>query len=242
MEVHISMKYKIWNAQYKCNIIQTGKNSLLQLKSPHMRLQVILNSKTDDSNPTYNMLPWGWIVLHKINIPQWMRTGVYITRHGGLMKSLHVCPICSVWYPDSNKGKWVSESSPLEGYGWLGDLKAAWACQCGRWVWGRGRASSPCISSSCHYAAKGALFRQFPAAGGRRENGKWVCSCRLFSNYAHLLFEASLRVWENTYMFSEKVSMRGQHWIDVSDVLHDVLYCPQVGVLTTGPWAFAEAA
>lgn len=43
-------------------------------------------------------------------------------------------------------------------------------------------------------------------------------------------------------MFSEKVSMWCQHWVDVSDILHDILYCPQVGVLTTGPGALPKTA
>lgn len=43
-------------------------------------------------------------------------------------------------------------------------------------------------------------------------------------------------------MFSEKVSMWGQNWIYVSDILHNVLYCPQVGVLTAGPGALPHTA
>lgn len=43
-------------------------------------------------------------------------------------------------------------------------------------------------------------------------------------------------------MFSEKVSMWGQHRVDISDILHDILHCPQVGVLTTGPRALPETA
>lgn len=43
-------------------------------------------------------------------------------------------------------------------------------------------------------------------------------------------------------MFSEKVSMWSQHWINISDILHDVLHCPQVGVLTAGPRALSETA
>lgn len=41
-------------------------------------------------------------------------------------------------------------------------------------------------------------------------------------------------------MFSEKVSMWGQHWVDMSDILHDVLHCPQVGVLAAGSRALPE--
>lgn len=43
-------------------------------------------------------------------------------------------------------------------------------------------------------------------------------------------------------MFPEKVRMWGEHWVDVSDILHDVPHCPQVGVLTVRPRAFAETA
>lgn len=43
-------------------------------------------------------------------------------------------------------------------------------------------------------------------------------------------------------MFSEKVSMWGQHWVDISDILHDVLHCPQVGVQATWPRALPETA
>lgn len=43
-------------------------------------------------------------------------------------------------------------------------------------------------------------------------------------------------------MLSEKVSVRCQHWVDVSDILHDILYCPKVGVLTAGPGAFPKIA
>lgn len=64
------------------------------------------------------------------------------------------------------------EFSPLEGCGWSADLKPVWACRCGRWVWGRGRALSPCISSSCRYAATGVLCRQSPVAEGGRDNWK----------------------------------------------------------------------
>lgn len=158
------MKYKIWNVQYKGNIIKAGQKSLLQLKWPHMTLQVILKCNTADwplGNPTYTMLPWGWIVLHKINIPHWTRTGgIYSTRYGGLMKLLHVndqntSEVQCVLYWSQN-----GESRPDD------LLNPAWACQCGRWVWGRGQASGPCISSSCHSAATGAPCRRSPAAGG----------------------------------------------------------------------------
>lgn len=126
IQVHISMKYKIWNVQYKCNIIKAGQRGLLQLKWPHMTLQVILKCNTADwplGNPTYTMLPWGWIVLHKINIPHWTRTaGIYSTRYGGLTKLLHVndqntpevqCVI--YWSENGEMGAgWMTSSSPLE--------------------------------------------------------------------------------------------------------------------------------
>lgn len=43
-------------------------------------------------------------------------------------------------------------------------------------------------------------------------------------------------------MFSEKVGVGGQQGVYISDVLHDIIYCPQVGVLTTGLCAFLETA
>lgn len=43
-------------------------------------------------------------------------------------------------------------------------------------------------------------------------------------------------------MFSEKVGVGGQQGIYISDVLHDIIYCPQVGVMTTRLWAFLETA
>lgn len=49
-------------------------------------------------------------------------------------------------------------------------------------------------------------------------------------------------IMRDTYVFSEEVSMWSQHWIDISDILHDVLHCPQVWVLTAGPRAFPETA
>lgn len=44
----------------------------------------------------------------------------------------------------------------------------------------------------------------------------------------------------DTYMFSKKVSMWGQNWVDIPDILHDFIYCPQVGILTAGPGALTE--
>lgn len=59
-----------------------------------MTPQVILKCKTDDrpsDNPTYTMLPQGWIVLHKINIPHWRRKRrVCRSRYSNLVKLLHV--------------------------------------------------------------------------------------------------------------------------------------------------------
>lgn len=42
------------------------------------------------------------------------------------------------------------------------------------------------------------------------------------------------------FMFSKKVSMWGQNWVDIPDILHDFIYCPQVGILTAGPGALTE--
>lgn len=45
-----------------------------------------------------------------------------------------------------------------------------------------------------------------------------------------------------THMFSEKVSMWSQHRVNVSNVLHDFLYSPQIWILTAGPGAFSKTA
>lgn len=42
-----------------------------------------------------------------------------------------------------------------------------------------------------------------------------------------------------TYVFAEEVCVWSELRVDVSDELHNILYHPRVGVLSTGPWAFS---
>lgn len=173
-----------------------------------------------------------------------------------------------MWWSDRSCYIWVARTSPPIGDGspvpeleaeaggltFPRLLKAAWAYRCGRWVWGQGRASGPCISSSCRCAATGGLCRRSPAAEGifsfiylaelcpkltKIPHQKSVSS---FNWKARGAFKELSLWWGNTYMLSEKVGVWGKHWVDVSDILHDVLHCPQVGVLTTGPRAVLERA
>lgn len=44
----------------------------------------------------------------------------------------------------------------------------------------------------------------------------------------------------DTYVFSEEVSMWSQHRVNVSNILHDFFYSPQVCILVAGLGAFPK--
>lgn len=146
--------------------------------------------------------------------------------------------------------------------GWPSNLMPVWACQCERWVWEPGRASSPCISSSCHYAAAGEPSRQSPATeGGEKKMWKKTEQINSSNDGSYWKYTENLNghflkpLWKlcwiervnpssllSTHVFSEEVSVWSQNWVNISDIVHDVLHCPQVGVLTTRLWALLKIA
>lgn len=177
----ISIKYKIWNLQYKCNIVKTGQRSLLSVWMDTYDVSSYTEMQKKQENTgiilTYTMLPQGWIVLHK-------------EEEGWSIQSRVIwwsCYMCEWWefvpYQSVCMCESLSKNTMLmmpTGVGkfcprracssdWAAALRTASACRCGRWVWGRGRALSPCTSSSCHCAATWGPCRQSPEE--RRNKG-----------------------------------------------------------------------
>lgn len=102
------MKYKIWNVQYKCNIVKTGQRSLLQSEWPHMTPQVILKCK--ENRPYVHHAASG------LDCATQRRGGFIVPEESDLAKLLHVwvvrvCPICEcvrVWShrPRTRRRRW----------------------------------------------------------------------------------------------------------------------------------------
>lgn len=208
------MKYKIWNVQYKCNIVKTGQRSLLQSEWPHMTPQVILKCK--ENRPYVHHAASG------LDCATQRRGGFIVPEESDLAKLLHVwvvrvCPICECVRVWSHRPRTRRR----------------------RWRWRR--------------RALGSLVLWEPAGPTERPHssplelvdveGEFEGGAELQAHvlHHHVASQQQEGLAVNL-VFSEEICVRSQHRVDISDVLHDFLHRPQVGVLAARLWALTETA
>lgn len=195
------------------------------------------------------MLPQGWIVLHK------EEEGLSFQRRA-IWRSCYMCEwwefvpyasvcVCEVIVQehgddddDDDGGRWAVWSSESRQARLSGRTQARLSLSMWKVSLRAGPSFKPMYFIIMSLRSN---RRALPSISwrGRKEGrrGRFWCNGRTKTPHTQ-----NKKWWVDTHVFSEEICVRSQHRVDISDVLHDFLHRPQVGVLAARLWALTETA